>query len=230
MSSRSNMRGLSEYLQYEHSMNKALCRSSIPTSSSNQIAPSSLTLALWLASPSSPELTKRWQAVVKQDAQAQEARMRLCGNGRSACCSRRPPPALIMLTYSLSDTLYRLLTHKHIQMCARVKITCKHAHIHTHTRSWPLSGTLCTWQVQSSLSDPKQYEPLSSSENYRGRVGKRQRASLPRSLASKPNKEPQIAKPLGCLSACRWRPNIIVSTSPFNRTDWGIGQLGSAVS
>lgn len=59
---------------------------------------------------------------------------------------------------------------------------------------------------------------------------KRQRASLPRSLASKPNKEPQIAKPLGCLSACRWRPNIIVSTSPFSGTDWGIGQLGSALS
>lgn len=161
-----------------------------------------------------------------------EARLRLCGNGGSVRCSRRRPTALITHTYSPAATVYRLHTHKHIQMCWRFKITCIHAQFHTHsfTHCWPLLGMLCTWQAPSSLSDPKQYEPFSSSENYRGRVGKTTESLSPCSFASKPNKEPQIAKPLGCLSACRWRPNIIVSTSPFSRTDWGIGQLGSAIS
>lgn len=140
--------------------------------------------------------------MVEQDAQAQEARLRLCGNGGSARCSRRHPPALITHIFPLRHTIQAAHAQTHTDVCTSKNDTHTRTLSHTPTpdryraRFVPdKCRPLCLTRSSTSLS----LHQRAIEEGWE----KRQRASLPRSLASKPNKEPQIAKPLGCLSACR---------------------------
>lgn len=125
------MPGFSEYLQYEHSVNKALCRFSVSTSSSNQVAPSSLPSLLWLAGPSIQRAYTEMTGSGGAGRAGAEARPRLCGNGGSVCCSRRRPAALITHTYVIP--LSRTRTNAYRCVHESKLHACTHSFTRTHT-------------------------------------------------------------------------------------------------